>query len=711
MRSSTGWPYRDARGTDDRDPGDVNLSNSTARMLGDLSARLRRTGYLRKWIVLGALIGVVAGLGAILFTTALDWSTKFFLGTLGGYTPPSPFGEGNSFGSGANFPHPWLIPLIVGLGGLLSGILVFTLAPEAEGHGTDAAIAAVHHGPRGIRARVSALKIVASALTIGSGGSGGREGPTAQISAGFGSMLSRWLDLTPADARVAVTVGIGSGIGAIFRAPLGGAILGAEILYRDDVEVEALIPSFVASIVGFAVFGAVEGFSPIFGVLGYQFKRPLELVYFAVIGIAAGLIGRLYATSFYGLARFMKRLPGKRMLKPALAGVVVGLLALAVPEVLGTGYGWVQAAMSPRVLTLPLWIVLILPFAKILATSLSIGSGGSGGIFGPGMVIGGFLGAGVWRLLEGLPGVPHSPAPFVVVGMIACFGSIAHAPIAVMLMVAEMTGSLQLLAPAMVAVGLAALIVGDATIYTSQIKNRNESPARGFRSALPLLATLAVSDAMRVPRLVLDADMPVRDGLDSLIALGLAGAPVADGHGRFRGMVETGRLTEQDQDRTIGQVCNKLAPTVALEANLDAVVDILAVDHVARVAVLDRDRVVVGIVAASDLIRAYRGSLEGSLKRLGSTFRGATLMEQDVHAGAAIEGKLVSDAAWPAGTVVIAIQRDGERIFPELDTMLLAGDAVSLLAPAGKEDQLRRLVGGDEGQTDQDEPAGDETLI
>ena len=164
--------------------------------------------------------------------------------------------------------RPWALPLIVGLGGLISGILVFSLAPEAEGHGTDAAIAAVHHNPRGIRARVSFVKIVASAITIGSGGSAGREGPTAQISAGFGSMLARWLDLTPTDARIAVTVGIGSGIGAIFRAPLGGAVLGAEILYRDDFEADALIPSLVASIVGFTVFGAVEGFDPIFGNAG-----------------------------------------------------------------------------------------------------------------------------------------------------------------------------------------------------------------------------------------------------------------------------------------------------------------------------------------------------------------------------------------------------------------------------------------------------------
>ncbi len=156
------------------------------------------------------------------------------------------------------------------------------------------------------------------------------------------------------------------------------------------------------------------------------------------------------------------------MFKPAYAGVLVGLIGLAFPAALGTGYGWLQRGIHDGLPDTALWIILALPLVKILATSLSIGSGGSGGIFGPGMVIGGFVGLGLWRLLEGFaPGMPNVPAPFMVVGMIACFGSIAHAPIGLMLMVAEMTGSLALLPPAMVAIGLATFVVGDRTIYES----------------------------------------------------------------------------------------------------------------------------------------------------------------------------------------------------------------------------------------------------
>ncbi|MGH2464283.1 MAG: chloride channel protein, partial [Candidatus Limnocylindrales bacterium] len=189
--------------------------------------RIRSAEYLRKWIVLGALIGLIAGLGAVLFFAALELATRTFLVLLVGLTPPSPLGEGGAGITAA--ARPWAIPLVTGLGGLIAGVIVFRFAPEAEGHGTDAAIAAIHHDPRGIRSRIPLVKLVASAVTIGSGGSGGREGPTAQIGAGFGSFLARLLDLDARDARIAVSCGMGAGIGAIFRAPLGGAVLAAEI--------------------------------------------------------------------------------------------------------------------------------------------------------------------------------------------------------------------------------------------------------------------------------------------------------------------------------------------------------------------------------------------------------------------------------------------------------------------------------------------------
>ncbi|MHB8328291.1 MAG: chloride channel protein, partial [Acidimicrobiales bacterium] len=514
-----------------------------------VSGVVDRWGYLRKWLVLGAIIGISAGLGAIVFYSALRLGTYLFLGMIGGYHAPSPIGEGGVAGS-AGFSHPWAIPLTAGLGGLLAGLIVFGLAPEAEGHGTDSAIDAFHHNPKGIRARVSAVKIVASALTIGSGGSGGREGPTGQISAGFASLLGRWTNLSVKTTRLAVAAGVGSGIGAIFIAPIGGAVLGPEILYTEDFEAEALIPSLVASVVAFAIFGAYVGYIPLFGShesFGFQ---PTQIGYYLLIGVLGGLLGRAYATGFYGIARVFHRLTWPRPLKPAPAGLAVGALGLAVPQVLGTGYGWVQRSMGPSLLVIPLWIVLVAPLARIAATAFSIGSGGSGGIFGPEMVIGAFTGAGVWRVAHDLGlAVSHGAAPFVIVGMVACFGSVSHAPIAVLLMVTEMTGSLNLILASMLALVIAVVITGKENIYRAQLVDRAASPTHRQNDAGAMSANVSVGAFMVPPRLVVNLATEARTALAELRHADLPAAPVIDGSRRYRGVVTQQDLVDLPEDR------------------------------------------------------------------------------------------------------------------------------------------------------------------
>lgn len=457
---------------------------------GWLGAFVRNSGYLRKWLILGISIGIIAGLGAVVFFLALKYSTAFFLGYLGGYDVPTAFGDGGHRGS-SGFERPWAIPLITTLGALVSAAIVAKFAPEAEGHGTDSAIEAVHTDPRVIRSRVVLVKMISSALTIGSGGSAGREGPTAQISAGFGSLLTRWLDLTDADGRVAVSLGIGSGIGAIFGAPLGGAVLAASIIYREDFDYRSLIPGFITSGTAYALYGSIMGFDPLFGFIAPDYRfDPAQLPWFLGIGIICAAVGYLYAKAFYGTVALSHRvtIPGGPVLKPTIGGLLVGLMALAIPQILSSGYGWVQLAADKSTLVgIPLWIVIILPLAKIVATSLTVGTGGSGGIFGPGIVIGGFVGAAIWRLadLAGAPALPDGPGVFIIVAMMACFGSVAHAPLAVMIMVAEMTGSFSVLPGAMICVGIAYLLISRTTvsIYKSQRLNREAAQEVRVRSA------------------------------------------------------------------------------------------------------------------------------------------------------------------------------------------------------------------------------------
>jgi len=661
---------------------------------------VRGAGYLPKWVVLGTGIGVIAGLGAVAFYRALRFATWLFLHVIGGYAPPFPAGEGGGAGTG-HFPHWWLIPVIVCLGGLVTGLVVQRLAPEAEGHGTDAAIDAVHTNPRMVRARAVIVKLIASALMIGTGGSGGREGPTAQISAGFGSLLARTLDLSPEDGRTAVCVGIGAGIGSIFSAPLGGAVLAADIVYMDDFEVAALIPGLIASIVGYTVFGLINGFSPMFGYAapGYEFHEPLQLLWFAVIGVCAGFVGLAYSAGFHATAGAFGRLRLPGAARPALGGLATGLLALVLPEVLGTGYGWVQQSLGrPGLLAIPLWVVLLLPFGKIAATAFSIGSGGSGGIFGPGVVIGAFTGAAIWRLLEPVaPGVPHSPAPFVIVGMMACFGAIARAPLAMMLMVAEMTGSLTILAPAMVAVGLAYLIVrrSGQTIYRSQLRSRDEARGARLLAGMPLLARVSVGQAMSAPRLVLAGSTPVSEAREALRAAGLPGAPVIDEDRQFLGDVSATTLdaaADGAPGQPVSRQADAAAPSLTEDASLDQALQALPPGH-RWLTVLGPQREVRGILAVSDLVRAYRKAMRADAHRMSRASSSAVLIEEQVTERSPLIGSPLDHAPLPEATIVLSVQHGDTVSLGLAGSPVAAGDIVTALARPDQVNDIRTLLG------------------
>ena len=622
----------------------------------DMLSGFESTRFLGKWILVGGLIGIVAGLGAVLFARAISLVTAFMLGDIVGYLPPFPIGEGNPTIN--IMERPWLLPLVTTIGGLISGIIVFRFAPEAEGHGTDAAIDAIHHKNGEVNPRVVPVKLVASAITIGSGGSGGREGPAAQISAGFASLLSGWLKLSASDRRIAVAAGMGAGIGAIFRAPMGGALMAAEILYLHDMEVEALIPALIASIIGYSVFGTIEGFEPIFGAQpDLAFSDPITLVYYAGLGVLAGLGGLLYAKCFYGTASMFHKLKIPLWIKPGIGGLLVGVMGIWIKGSLHTGYGWIQISMSDKLLTLPLWIVVILPFAKILSTSFSIGSGGSGGIFGPGMVIGGMLGATAWRLGHGvLPHMPGSPAPFVIIGMMALFGGIAHAPFAVMLMVAEMTGNLSLLAPAMVAVAVSTMLVGDHSIYKAQLPDRAASPAHRLRFSFPLLSALSVRNA----------------------------------------------ATPVPPDQEAVHVRSPI--TVGPNERLDDALQRMAAADVTHADVVE-DGDMVGELTYRDALTVYKSMLERGIRRAEHLPVTSMLLEFQVNVHSSLVGRTLRNAALPHDTLVVAIGRRGEMIFPQADTELHAGDTVTILGKPDASETLLALFGGEDHSALQQELA------
>jgi CIC family chloride channel protein len=587
-----------------------------SRRLGSSST----LAYLRKWLPAAVLIGIVAGVASIAFFSAITWASRLFLGLGAGFVPPLPLGEGGTATTVGYISRRWMIPIITTLGGLISGFLVYRLAPEAEGHGTDAAIDAFHRKEGLVRPRVPLLKLVASAIIIGSGGSAGKEGPTALITAGCGSLVGRWFKFNTHDLRLAVTIGIGTGIGSIFKAPLGGALLSAEILYLQGFEVEALAPSFVSTITGYSIFASWQGFTPIFGEhFSAAFSDPETLLSYAILGVFCGLIGILYARTFYGVRNLFRRLTVPKHYRPAIGGLVTGLIGLALPQVLGIGYGWLQLAMTPA--AIPLLVMVALIFAKIVATSFSVGSGGSGGVFAPGLVIGGMLAASVWTVGHSWAGsyLPSSPEPFVVVGMMALFGAVAHAPIAVIIMVSEMSGTYTMLAPAMIAVGFAYVIVGANTIYESQVPSLAQSPAHRYEYVSPLLNVMRVHQAMIADCSTVSPAVSIEKAAQVIENCGVS-VPVVSETGRLVGIVAKEdilpRPAEQRGITDVGSVMSTNLVVTYPEETLERALELIVSRGIAVLPVVDRGDParLLGLVTRQSIIEAYEWEAKKMLR-------------------------------------------------------------------------------------------------
>jgi CIC family chloride channel protein len=438
----------------------------------------------------------------------LQAAQTVFLVWLAGYQPPGLSDAGDVLQEVIG-PHGlWLIPVATTLGGLISGILVYSLAPEAEGHGTDTAVKAFHRAAGFIRARVAPLKMLTSAITIGSGGAAGREGPTALISAGIGSIYATLTQRSDEDRRRLVLIGMAAGLSAIFRSPIGTAFFAIEVLYSEmEFDAGVLLYTLLASIVAYAVNGLFVGWQPLFRVPA-DLPAPgfADYLWYAILGGIAGPVATLLPMAFYSIRDAFHAIPIPPHVKPAIGGLGVGLLALVLPQVIGGGYGWIQEAIDGR---LAASLLLVLVFAKILALSLTISSGGSGGVFAPSLFIGGMLGGFLAQLFH------QPPAAFVVVGMAAVFAGAARVPIATLLMVTEMTGGFDLLVPAALAVALSYFIqvalsapLKYKSLYEAQVPGRADSPAHHLEhveTALRLLGERRIALAPTVSHLDLRA--------------------------------------------------------------------------------------------------------------------------------------------------------------------------------------------------------------
>lgn len=571
-----------------------------------------KLGRRGRWIGYSALIGTVAGTGAILFDLVFRLAQRLLLEGVGRFLPPASGLEG-----GPGYPPQvrWLLPVSLVIGGLISGALVFGLAPEAEGHGTDAVIRAFHRLRGKIRRRVPAVKGLASAITIGSGGSGGREGPIAQIGAGFGSFLADVVGLRGRDRRIMMMAGVAGGIGSIFRAPLGAALFSAEVLYSEpEFEYQVLLPGLISAITGYSIYSSYAGWGFLFDVPAISFHHPGELPIYALLGLVCGLVGVVYPKVFYGMRDHVFRpLRIPAWTKPALGALLLGGIATIFPESLGMGYGYIQEAIRGQY---SIGFLVLFVAMKIVATSLTISSGGSGGVFGPSLVIGGALGAAFGRsAAELLPAFAPNPVACIMVGMGGFFAGVAKVPFASVIMVMEMTGSYGLLVPSLLVAAIAYLFLPPRLgLYENQVPGRVDSPAHLGSFADDILKQALVGDSWKPRRA---RTVPQDAPLQSLVELASGSTqnlfPVVDAGGALVGefsiedlrgamVSEAGKSEVRARD-----IMHKVVGPLVPEDDLSTAAQFLAERQTDAVTVV-RSRAslqVLGVFTRRDLIVAY----------------------------------------------------------------------------------------------------------
>ncbi len=571
-------------------------------------------GHRGRWILYSALIGVVSGTGAILFDLAFRVSQWLLLEKVGRFLPPASGLEG-----GPGYPPQvsWLLPVSLLIGGLISGALVFGFAPEAEGHGTDAVIKAFHHLRGKIRRRVPLVKAVASAVTIGSGGSGGREGPIAQIGAGFGSFLADFLKLRNQDRRIMMMAGVAGGIGSIFRAPLGAAFFAAEVLYSEpEFEYLALLPGLISAITGYCIYCTYAGWGFLFDVPPISFHQLRQLPLYALLGVVCALVGAIYPRVFYGVRdKIFRPLPIPSWTKPALGALLLGGIAVYFPQALGMGYGYIQQAIHGA---FPIHFLLLFAAMKIIATSLTISSGGSGGVFGPSLVIGGALGAAFGQAAAiYLPGLSPDPVACTMVAMGGFFAGVAKVPFASVIMVMEMTGSYGLLVPSLLVGAIAYLVLPvGVKLYENQLPSRSDSPAHLGSFAVDVLRLTKVRDSWDPGRSqvkTVAGDTPVSSLVELLRDTAQNLYPVVGETGNLLGelsiddirrvLVEGGDQTHLKARDLMHQAVGPVVP----EDDLASAAQLLADRQTDAVTVVNSQegRKVLGIFTRHDLIVAY----------------------------------------------------------------------------------------------------------
>ncbi|WP_239452102.1 chloride channel protein [Frondihabitans sp. PAMC 28766] len=497
------------------------------------------------------VVGLGAGLAAVGFRWLIQAATQVFSGAAD-YSA--------TIGHPANPWVPWLggafVIIAPAIGGAIYGPLVQKFAPEARGHGVPEVMFAVAKNGGRIRPQVAVVKALASAITIGSGGSVGREGPIIQIGSALGSTLGRLLKMPDDRLKTLVACGAAGAIAATFNAPIAGVFFALEIILRDFTARSfgvVVLASISASVVGRALLGS----NPFLSLPSFTVHANIEYALFALLGIIAGLVGVGFTRVLYAiedLCDFLWR--GPEWLRPVAGGLLLGGLLFVLPQMYGVGYPVLDNGVAGKY---ALGFLLVLLVGKIIATSLTLGIGGSGGVFAPSLFVGAMLGAAFGQVIGLIdPALAGQAGAFAIVGMGATMAGTTRAPITAGIMLFELTGDYSIILPLLLAIVLAtgtSRLLGKDTIYTLKLRRRGidlDAPAAPSAPPPAIVdrSTRRVADAMRTDAPFLRATEPLSDGLLTLLSSGRPALAVTDNNGRYLGVLSSKPLPSLASDAT-----------------------------------------------------------------------------------------------------------------------------------------------------------------
>lgn len=652
-----------------------------------------------KLIILPCITGALTGAATIGFVELIDLVQWLAIGS-----PDLPLRV---------LPHvPWYrIVLAPALGGLIVGPLVAFLAPEAEGHGVPEVIEAVMLAGGRIRRRVAAVKSLASAVTIGSGGSVGREGPVVQIGAAVGSALGQLLRLPPEQLKTLAACGAAAGIAAVFNAPIAGAFFALEVI-TGNFAMPAFSPVVLSSVMATVVSRAYFGDHPAFIVQPYELESVLEIGAYAGLGIACGLVAVLFVSVLDAFEALAGRVRVPPMLRPALGGLVLGLMIVPLPNLYGVGYTTMDYALSGKLSAQLLGVLIPL---KILATSLTLASGGSGGVFLPslyiGSVTGGFYGA-VFHQFMG-HGTAGSGA-YALVGMAGVLAAATHSPITAMILLFEVTGDYKIILPVMIVATLATMVaraVKEDSLYTLKLSRRGIGLSR--REDL-IMRSHSVAQVMRPATAVLGDRTPMGETVRYFLEHEAANAYVADAEGRFVGAISIHDIKDpgvRDLGPLVvaGEIADAQVHTAAPQDTLADCIDRFILSDNDELPVVDAGGKLVGVVSRRDILRVYSSELlrheylgvatresAGAGRRryaqLGRGFTIARLVTPPWLAGRSLRAANLR-AAYNLTVVALRHGSNGEDRFPDPEEPLQLGDVLVVVGTTADIEHFRRATG------------------